>query len=208
MASIYANSLEQRKRLHINKSSTPTGNQHGQRDVTWKYPILLVPVLSRISCNADDDGNGNVEKSNRFNEQNTKSARASLIFCLPCTTTTRSGQILSLIENWNGKVSKFTWQREHLYTRARSPLFGSKLNSLLLKDRATWDNNEIISKDAKSTFQRCFHGRRRCRIVRSLMRARVKYLFLALSGFILLASPYRRQIVTIGPRGGGGWGCL
>ena len=38
------------------------------------------------------------------------------------------------------------------------------------------------------------------------MRARVKYLFLALSGFILLASPYRRQIVTIGPRGGGGVG--
>ena len=38
------------------------------------------------------------------------------------------------------------------------------------------------------------------------MRARVKYLFLALSGFILLAALYRKQIVTIGPRGGGGGG--
>ena len=26
----------------------------------------------------------------------------------------------------------------------------------------------MVSKDAKSTFQRGFHGRRRCRIVRSL----------------------------------------
>ena len=33
-------------------------------------------------------------------------------------------------------------------------------NSLLLpSNRATWDHGEIVSKDAKSIFQRRFHGR-------------------------------------------------
>ena len=54
-------------------------------------------------------------------------------------------------------------------TRERTPLFTSNLNSLLLSNR---DNREVVSKDAKSIFQRRFHGSRLCRILRSLMLRR------------------------------------
>ena len=64
----------------------------------------------------------------------------------------------------NSTISALTW--------ARTPLFTSNLNSLLLSNRVTWDNREVVSKDAKSIFQRRFHGSRRCRILRSLMLRR------------------------------------
>ena len=50
-----------------------------------------------------------------------------------------------------------------------APLFSSNRNSLLSSDWVTWDNREVVLKDAKSIFQRRFHWRRRCRIVRSLL---------------------------------------
>ena len=53
-------------------------------------------------------------------------------------------------------------------TRARSLLFSAKLNSLLLRNWTLWSNREKNWKDAKSIFQRRFHGRHPCRIVRSL----------------------------------------
>ena len=98
------------------------------------------------------------KKSNRFNKQNNNSAR-----CCPCTTTT-----------WNGHANfKFTSERERqgdkfymisVWTRARSLLVSSKLNSLLLSNWAPWNNREKKWKDAKFIFQRRFHGHRRCRI--------------------------------------------
>ena len=54
-------------------------------------------------------------------------------------------------------------------TRARSLLFSSNSNSLLLANWAPCKNRGKKWKDAKSIFQRRLHGRRRCRIVRSPM---------------------------------------
>ena len=50
-----------------------------------------------------------------------------------------------------------------------APLFSSNRNSLFSSDWVTWDNREVVLKDAKSVFQRRFHWRRRCWIVRSLL---------------------------------------
>ena len=103
------------------------------------------------------------KKSNRFNDQQlcTCITLFCQFLCRPCTTTTWNGQTLSLLENGNDKAMNSTISD---WTRARSPLFTSNLNSLLLSKRATWDNREVVSKDAKSIFQRRFYGRRRCRI--------------------------------------------
>ena len=89
-----------------------------------------------------------------------------------CTTTTWNDQILSLVENGNGTAINSTLS---VWTRAPSPLFSSNQNSLLLSNRANWDNREKVSKDAKS-IQRRFHGRRRCWIIRSLLTAGRKLL--------------------------------
>ena len=50
-----------------------------------------------------------------------------------------------------------------------APLFSSNRNSLFPSDWVTWDNREVVLKDAKSIFPRRFHWRHRCRIVRSLL---------------------------------------
>ena len=90
--------------------------------------------------------------------------------CRPCTTTTWNDQILLLF-------FFFFWGRErqghkfyHLcLDSGTAPLFSSNRNSLLSSDWVTWDNREVVLKGAKSIFQRRFHWRRRCRIVRSLL---------------------------------------
>ena len=51
----------------------------------------------------------------------------------------------------------------------RPPLFSSNIKSLLLSNWVTWDNREMVWKNAESIFQRRFYGSRRCRIVRSLV---------------------------------------
>ena len=48
-------------------------------------------------------------------------------------------QILSLLENGNGEAMNSTIS---VWTRARSLLFSSNQNSLLLSNRANWDNSE------------------------------------------------------------------
>ena len=90
--------------------------------------------------------------------------------CSPYTTTTWNDQILSLLGNGkrnckaiNSSISVRTW--------VRSLLFSSKLNSLLLSNWAPRNNREKLWMDVKSIFQWRFHGRRRCRNVRSLMLA-------------------------------------
>ena len=82
------------------------------------------------------------------------------IFCRPCTTTTWNDNILSFFEDGNGMVINSTMS---VWTQVRPPLFSSYINSLILSNRATWDNREMVWKDAESIwfFQRGFHGRSR-----------------------------------------------
>ena len=68
--------------------------------------------------------------------------------CRPWTTTTWKDQILSLLENGNGKEINSTIS---VWTRARSPLFSSNVDSLLLINRATWDYRQIVWKNMKSS---------------------------------------------------------
>ena len=86
-------------------------------------------------------------------------------FCSRCIITTWNDQILSLLGNGNGKAKNSTIS---VRTRAWSLLFSSNPNSLLLSNWAPWKNRGKKWKDAKSIFQRRFHGCHRCRIVRSL----------------------------------------
>ena len=57
------------------------------------------------------------------------------------------------------------------WSRTRSPLFSYKLLSLLSSNWVTWHEGEKVWTDAKSIFRWPFHWRRRCRIVRSLMKS-------------------------------------
>ena len=65
---------------------------------------------------------------------------AFLYICLHCTTTTWNDQILSLLGNGNGKAINSTIS---VRTWARSPLFSSSQNPLLLSNRANWDNQSL-----------------------------------------------------------------
>ena len=129
------------------------------------------------------------QKSNEFNEQNDNSAPCITLFCTflcrPCTTRTRHEQILIWLENGNGKAINFTFysyiyilylqnpimtsRKFSVWNRTRSPVFSSHRTSLLSSNWVTWYKGEKVVKDAKSIFQRRFHWRRLCRIVRSLM---------------------------------------
>ena len=86
--------------------------------------------------------------------------------CSPCMTTTWNDQILSLLGNGNGKAINSTIS---FSTWVRSLLFSSNPYSLLLSKWAPWNNREKKRKDAKSILQRRFQGKRRYRIVRSLL---------------------------------------
>ena len=87
--------------------------------------------------------------SNKFNEPNNNSARESHFFvhffAVPAQlVTTWNDQILSLLGNGNGKTINSTIS---VRTQARSLLFSSKLNSLLLSNWAPWNNREKKWKD-------------------------------------------------------------
>ena len=58
-----------------------------------------------------------------------------------CTTTTWNDQILSLIEDENGKAINSTIS---VWTRALPPLFSSNLNPLLSSNRTTSENREMV----------------------------------------------------------------
>ena len=55
-------------------------------------------------------------------------------------------------------------------------LFIFNQNSLFLSNRVNWDTREKVLKDAKSIFQRSFHGRCRYRIVRSLLQTELAFI--------------------------------
>ena len=89
--------------------------------------------------NHDDDDNGNVKRTIGLMSKTTiNSACASRFFCtflcLQCTTTTWNDQILSLLGNGNGKAINSTIS---VRTWARSSLFSSSQNPLLLSNRAS-----------------------------------------------------------------------
>ena len=71
----------------------------------------------------------------------------------------------------------FTWERESkainstisVWTRVRSLLFSSNPNSLLLSSWVHEDNREKKVKGCEVYFQQSFHGRRRCRMIRSIL---------------------------------------
>ena len=86
-----------------------------------------------------------------------------------------------------GLVSKTTILHEHhafLYISLPSlHRFSSTINSLLLSNWATWDNREMLCKDAESISPRSFHKRSRCRIGRSLFSLKLVVRWRRLSRF-------------------------
>ena len=119
----------------------------------WNYTIysfsFFIPLLSTLR-NHDGDGNGNVKKAIGLMSKTT-TLHVITLFCTflyyPYTTMTWNGQILRSLVKRNGKALNSSIS---VWTQGRSPLFST-------------------NKDTNSIFQRCFHGRRCCRIVRSLI---------------------------------------
>ena len=160
--------------------------QYGRRDVMWKHSIRLIYrreewrhvtlVAKILDLNSKEltklrrRGQRERQKSSTFNEQNSNSTRASRFLYIS----------LSSLRNCSAKWPNFdlTWGRKRqsdkfyslsLWTRTQPPLFSSDLTSLLSNNWVTWFNGKKVSKNAKSIFQRRFHWRHRCRMVRSLM---------------------------------------
>ena len=132
--------------------------------------------------------------------------------CRLRTTTTWNDLILSELESGNGKAKNFTISvnlvprafpstlgtKLHIcLNSARSPIFRSNLNCLLSCKRVTWDNRQIVWTNARSVFQRRFHSRCRCRMVRSEITRRLGYCKLVCC---------REEDVWIFGAGWGGWG--
>ena len=86
----------------------------------------------------------------------------------------------NFFEDRNGKAIKSAIS---VWTLARPPLFSSTINSLLLSNWATWDNREMVCKDAESISPRSFHERSRCRIGRSLFSLKLVVQWRRLSRF-------------------------
>ena len=93
--------------------------------------------------NYDGDGKENVKKAlGLMSKTTTLHVHHAFFLRFLCTTTTWNDQILSLrtgtARRWILPSSFFVW------TRAPSPLFSSNQNSLLLSNRANWDNREKV----------------------------------------------------------------
>ena len=132
--------------------------------------LLEVHIKSGSFSNDKGEGNENVKKAISLISKTTALHvhHAFLYISLPSlhsTTTTWNGQILRSFEKGNGQDINSSIS---VWTRGRSPLFSSNIYSPLFSIWATWYNREKV-KWAKSIFQGCFHGRRRCRIVRSVL---------------------------------------
>ena len=92
--------------------------------------------------NYDGDGKENVKKAlGLMSKTTTLHVHHAFFLRFLCTTTTWNDQILSLLENGKGKAINSTIS---VRTRAPSPLFSSNQNSLLLSNRANWDNREKV----------------------------------------------------------------
>ena len=107
-------------------------------------PAVFVAVAAWTLRNHDDDGNGNVKKQYVLLAKQQLCTCITLFctfLCLHYETTTWNDQILSLLGDGNGKAINSTIS---VRTWARSPLFSSSQNPLLLSNRANWDNREKV----------------------------------------------------------------
>ena len=79
---------------------------------------------------------GKSKKKNRFNKKNNNSLSASRffanVFAVPAQKTTWNDQLLSLLENGNGKVINIT---SSVWTWTRPPHFSSNLISYHLTNK-------------------------------------------------------------------------
>ena len=101
-------------------------------------------------------------KNNRFYEQIkqqlcTRITLFCTFLCRPCTTSRWSDQVLSWLEDGNGKAINFTLSLS-LWTRTRFLLFISNLSFLLSSNWVTWYKGAKVSNDTKSSFQLHFIG--------------------------------------------------
>ena len=119
------------------------------------FADVVIVVLGNLR-NHNGDGEANVKKAIGLMSKTTTLHVYHAIctfLCCPCTTTTWNDQILSLLENGNGKAINSTIS---VLTRARFPLFSSNQNSLLLSNKANWDNREKILKGCEVYFSATF----------------------------------------------------
>ena len=146
----------------------------GERNVMCVFcsRVHLAAVLGQTTGtlrNYDGDDKENVKKAIGLiskKQQLTCITLFCTFLCCPCTTTTWNDQILSLLGNGNGKVINSTIS---VWTRARSPIFSSNQNSLLLSNKANWVITKKFKRMRSLLFKERFHGRCRCRIVRFLI---------------------------------------
>ena len=122
----------------------------GERDVMRVFcsRVHLAAVLGQTIGtlrNYDGDGKENVKKAIGVmskKQQRTCITLFCTFLCCPCTTTTWNDQTLTLLENG---IDKAIYSTISVWTRARSPLFSSYQNSLLLSNKANW----VVTKKFK-----------------------------------------------------------
>ena len=122
---------------------------------TWVNLVQARHYLGTL-WNYDENGNGNVKKS---------------IGSMRKTTTLHVHHPIWHISSPSLYNYDVKWKARRWIIPSLSPLLSSNLNFIVLSNWATWDNREMVWKDAESIIQRRFHERHRFRIVRSLMRA-------------------------------------
>ena len=132
-----------------------------------RFFFALLTHEGTLQTYGDDDNRNVKDAIVLMRKTTTLHAIFCKFHCPPCTNTTSDGQILGSLENGNGKAISSTIS---VWTRAQFLLFSCNINFLLLNNWATWDNREKVRKDAKSIFQRSFHRRSRCWIVKSQFR--------------------------------------
>ena len=90
--------------------------------------------------NYDGDSKENVKKTiGLMSKTTTLHVHHAFLHICPCTTTTWNHHTFSLLECGDDKTINSTIS---VWTRARPPLFSSNQKSLLLSNRANWDNRE------------------------------------------------------------------
>ena len=142
-------------------------------------------------------------KSNRFSYQNNNSPRASRLFvhfyAVPARLLREMTKFKSFLRTGTARRLIVSSMRKlgcgpSLQLQRKIPSF---------KYLATWDNREMVWKDAESIFQRGFHGRPCCQILMSLIPVTAWYRD--------STHPIRRlwsfpSVGRGGGRGEGGWG--
>ena len=117
----------------------------------WEFHFHVVNKLLGTLRNYDGDGNENVKKAIGLKSKQ-QHCTCITLFCTflwsPCITTTWNDQILGYLGNGDGKAINCTIS---VRTWARSLLFSSNPNSLLLNNWAPW-NNRKKSERMRSLF--------------------------------------------------------